>query len=81
MISHLNKKNKPQMVDIIKKKTTNRKALAQGKIKFTPKIFKKIEQMQTKKGEIKSIAIIAGIIGAKKTSDLIQYAIIFQLIK
>ena len=71
MITHLNKKNKPTIVDINCKEITNREAKAQGIIKFTPKIFKQIEKMQTKKGEIASIAIIAGIIGAKKTSELI----------
>ena len=71
MISHLNKKNQPLIVDISKKNITNRKAIAQGYVKFSKETFKKIEKMQTKKGEIKNIAILAGIIGAKKTSDLI----------
>jgi len=71
MISHLNKKNKPLIVDISKKQITSRSAIAQGKIKFSEKIFKNIQKMQTKKGEISSIAIIAGVLGAKKTSELI----------
>lgn len=71
MITHLNKKNKPKIIDVSKKKITRRLATAQGIIKFSEKIFKKIEKMSTKKGEITSIAIIAGIIGAKKTSELI----------
>ena len=71
MITHLNKKNKPKIVDITNKKITKRNAIAQGKIKFTKKIFAKIEKMKTKKGEITNIAIVAGIIGAKKTSELI----------
>ena len=71
MISHLNKKNKPTIVDISKKKVTTRNAIAEGTIQFSKSTFKKIESLKTKKGEIKSIAIIAGIIAAKKTSDLI----------
>ena len=71
MITHLNKKNKPKIVDITNKKITKRNAIAQGTIKFTKQIFTKIEKMKTKKGEINNIAIIAGIIAAKKTSDLI----------
>ena len=71
MISHLNKKNKPTIVDISKKKITSRVAIAQGIIQFSKPAFKKIETLKTKKGEIKSIAIIAGILGAKKTSELI----------
>ena len=71
MITHLNNKNKPQVIDVSKKKITQRLAVAQGIVKFSEKIFKKIEKMSTKKGEITSVAIIAGIMGAKKTSDLI----------
>ena len=71
MISHLNKKNKPLIVDISSKKITNRMAIAEGIVKFSKSTFKKIESLKTKKGEIKSIAIIAGILGAKKTSELI----------
>ena len=71
MISHLNIKNKPKIVDISTKKLTNRIAIAQGVIKFSKSTFKKIENMKTKKGEIESVAIIAGILGAKKTSELI----------
>tara|TARA_B100000029_G_scaffold503314_1_gene580005 strand:- start:104 stop:568 length:465 start_codon:yes stop_codon:yes gene_type:complete len=71
MINHLNKKNKPTNVDITYKKNTNRKAIAQGIVKFSKKTFTKIESLKTIKGEIKSVAILAGIIGAKKTSDLI----------
>ena len=71
MITHLSNKNKPQIVDVSKKKVTQRSATAQGIIIFSEKIFNKIENMSTKKGEITSIAIIAGIMGAKKTSELI----------
>ena len=71
MISHLNKKNKPTIVDISSKKITTRIAIAQGIVEFSKSTYKKIELLKTKKGEIKSIAIIAGILGAKKTSDVI----------
>ena len=71
MISHLNKKNKPIIVDISSKKITDRMAIAEGIVKFSKSTYKKIESLKTKKGEIKSIAIIAGILGAKKTSDVI----------
>jgi len=71
MITHLNKKNKPQMVDVNKKKKTSRTAVAEGEVKFSKITFNKIEKMKTKKGEITNIAILAGIMGAKKTSDLI----------
>ena len=71
MITHLSKKNKPQIIDISKKEITKRTATAQGSIIFSKKTFKKLEKMQTKKGEIANVAILAGIMGAKKTSELI----------
>ena len=71
MISHLNKKNKPTIVDISSKKITSRMAIAQGIVEFSKSTYKKIESLKTKKGEIKSIAIIAGIIGVKNTSGVI----------
>ena len=71
MISHLNKKNKPKIVDISKKKVTTRIAIAESTIQFSKSTFKKIESLKTKKGEIENIAIISGIIAAKKTSELI----------
>ena len=57
MTTHLNKKNKPTIVDISKKKETIRIAKAQGIIQFSKKTFKKIESLKTKKGEITNIAI------------------------
>jgi len=71
MITHLNKKNKPTIIDISYKKITDRMAIAQGIVEFSKSTFKIIESLKTKKGEINSVAIIAGILGAKKTSDLI----------
>ena len=71
MIFHLNKKNKPTIIDISMKKVSKRIAIAQGIIQFSKLTFKKIESLNTKKGEIKNTAIIAGILSAKKTSELI----------
>ena len=71
MISHLNNKNKPQIVDIKNKKISNRIAIAQGEVKFSKNSFNKIIKTKSKKGEIINISILAGIIGSKKTSDII----------
>ena len=71
MITHLNKNNKPQIVDISKKKETRRIAKAEGAVIFSKSSFNKIYKLKTKKGEITSVATIAGIMGAKKTSELI----------
>ena len=69
--THLNKKNSPKIVDISKKKNTKRFATAQGIIKFNKSAFNQINKFKTKKGEIINIAILSGIIGSKKTSELI----------
>ena len=53
------------------KKISQRIAIAQGIIQFSKSTFSKMESLNTKKGEIKNTAIIAGILGAKKTSELI----------
>jgi len=71
IISHLKADNLPKIVDISKKYKTKRKATAQGTIKFTKESFKRISNLKSSKGEIKNISILAGIIGTKKTSELI----------
>tara|TARA_B100001173_G_C15721397_1_gene434517 strand:- start:113 stop:580 length:468 start_codon:yes stop_codon:yes gene_type:complete len=71
MISHLDKKNNPIMVDVGDKDITNRTAEAEGEVVFDKITFKKIEKLKSKKGSIKNIAIVAGIMGAKETSKLI----------
>ena len=71
MTTHLNKKNNPTIVDISKKNKTTRTAKAQGIIQFSKKTFKLIKSFKSKKGEIKNTAIIAGILGAKKTSEIV----------
>lgn len=71
MVSHLDKKNNPIMVDVGNKNITQRIAEAEGEIIFDKITFKKIEKLKSKKGSIKNIAIIAGIMGAKETSRLI----------
>ncbi len=71
MVSHLDKKNNPIMVDVGDKDFTDRTAEAEGEVIFDKKTFKKIENLKSKKGSIENIAIIAGIMGAKETSRLI----------
>ena len=71
MVSHLDKRNKPIIVDVGNKKVTQRVAKAEGEIKFNKKIFNQIESLKSKKGSINNLAIIAGIMGAKETSRLI----------
>ncbi len=71
MISHLDKNNNPVMVDVGSKDVTKRTAIAEGEVIFDKKTFKEIENLRSKKGSIKNVAIISGIMGAKETSRLI----------
>ena len=71
MVSHLDKNNSPTMVDVGDKNITQRIAKAEGEVIFDKNSFKKIESLKSKKGSIKNIAILAGIMGAKETSKLI----------
>ena len=71
MVNHLDKKNNPIMVDVGGKDITHRTAVAEGEVVFDKITFKKIEKLKSKKGSIKNVAIVAGIMGAKETSKLI----------
>lgn len=68
--SHL-KNKKINMVDISSKKITSRIAEATNEIKFKKNTFKKIIELGSEKGDIFNTARCAGILAAKKTSELI----------
>jgi len=68
--SHL-KNKKINMVDISSKEITSRIAEAKNEIKFKKNTFKKITELGSEKGEIFNTARCAGILAAKKTSELI----------
>jgi cyclic pyranopterin phosphate synthase len=70
-LSHLDQSGKVQMVDVSKKEITMRTARAVGEIKMKPETLKLIKVRNIKKGAVIETARIAGITGAKKTSDLI----------
>jgi cyclic pyranopterin monophosphate synthase len=59
------------MVDVAAKTATHRVARASGRIEMLPATFKLIEQGNAKKGDVLGIARIAGIMAAKKTSELV----------
>ena len=71
MLSHIDKKGNAKIVDISNKKITKRIAIASGMIFVTNEILEQIKKNETKKGDIFTVAKIAGIMAAKKTSDLI----------
>ena len=71
--SHLDKKGKATMVDVGEKKITQRVAQAEAIVYLPDAIMKHFngKDVETKKGGVFQSAIIAGIMGAKKTSELI----------
>ncbi len=70
-LTHINEKHNPKMVDVGDKKITKRVAIASGKIKMKKETKEAILKEKTKKGAVLQTAIIAAIMGSKKTSELI----------
>jgi cyclic pyranopterin phosphate synthase len=69
--THIDKEGHVRMVDVTDKKPTLRIAVAQGVVSMKPKTFEKILNQTIKKGNVLETARIAGIMAAKKTSELI----------
>lgn len=71
--SHIDDNNKPKMVNVIDKKITKRRALAQGDMFLGKEIIALLDgdDIKTKKGPVFQTAIIAGIQGVKRTADMI----------
>ena len=70
-LSHLNEKGEANMVDTSGKDVSVRIAIASGKVTMKSEVLRAISEGQTPKGDVLATARIAGIMGAKKTSELI----------
>jgi len=70
-LTHFDAQGKAHMVDVAAKPHTHRTAVARGRINMLPGTLAIIEAGTTKKGDVLGIARVAGIMAAKKTSDLI----------
>lgn len=70
-LSHLNEKGEARMVDVSEKAITTRTAIAEGFVSMMPPTLDMILDGNAAKGDVLATARIAGITGAKKTSDLI----------
>ena len=70
-LNHFNEAGDAHMVDVGGKQVTLRKAQAQGQIRMQPDTLKRIIDGTHKKGDVLGVARIAGIMAAKKTSDLV----------
>lgn len=70
-LTHFNQAGEAHMVDVGSKDVTQRRAIASGRIVMLRETLQLIAQGNHKKGDVLGIARIAGIMAAKKTSDLI----------
>ncbi len=70
-LTHFDAKGKSRMVDVSNKNKTERVAVAAGSVVMAPDTMKLITEGGVKKGDVLSVARLAGIMGAKKTPDLI----------
>ena len=70
-LSHIDDTGKAKMVDVSNKGETERMAVAQGEVVMKPETLEIIRGGMTKKGDVLGVAEIAGIMAAKRTSELI----------
>ena len=75
MLTHIDKKYNPTMVDVSEKEKTLRFAKAQSKVKLPSELLRSLKngELITAKGPVFQTAIIAGTMALKKTSDLIPF--------
>ena len=70
-LTHIDEQGRADMVDVGDKPDTDRIAVAEGAVYVQPETLRLIKEGNMKKGDVLTVARIAGIMGAKKTSDLI----------
>jgi len=70
-LTHLDDQGNAKMVDVGDKDITSRVAVARGHVSIQPETLRLVKEGLMKKGDVLTIAQIAGIMGAKKTSELI----------
>jgi cyclic pyranopterin phosphate synthase len=70
-LTHLDENQRPKMVDVSDKNSTTRVAVASGTIEMSRDAYDAIVKEKTKKGPVLQTAVIAAIMGTKKTSELI----------
>ncbi|MFQ3456644.1 cyclic pyranopterin monophosphate synthase MoaC [Bradyrhizobium sp. UFLA01-814] len=70
-LTHIDAKGEARMVDVSAKPATERTAVAEGRVLMSKATLALIETGQAKKGDVLATARIAGIMAAKRTSELI----------
>jgi len=70
-LSHIDRQGRARMVDVTAKPLTSRQAIARGSVSMKPETLKLITENMMPKGDVLSVARVAGIMAAKKTGELI----------
>lgn len=71
MSTHIDAQGNVMMVDVSEKNVTERTAVAEGRIALSAKAMEGVKQRAFAKGDVLTVAQLAGIMGSKRTSDLI----------
>lgn len=79
--THFDSEGNALMVDVGDKENTRREAVAKGSIFMSRQCFQKVKEKTMAKGDVLGVARIAGIMGAKRTSELIPLCHILNLTK
>ena len=80
-LTHLGAEGEARMVDVSQKEATSRVAVAEGRVRMGEATLQAILEGDAKKGDVIGVARIAGIMAAKKTTDLIPLCHPLQLTK
>jgi cyclic pyranopterin monophosphate synthase len=70
-LTHFDAQGQAHMVDVSDKPVTNRLAVARGAVRMTAETLALVTEGRAKKGDVLAVARLAGIMGAKRTADLI----------
>lgn len=70
-LTHLDEQGRVSMVDVSKKSITTRRAVAEGFVRMSQETFEQVQSGDNPKGNVETTAELAGIMGAKRTADLI----------
>ena len=77
--SHFDDEGNAIMIDVSGKEVTQRRALAEGKIRVSREVFEARSGRKVKKGDVLTVAQVAGIMGTKKTAELIPMCHLLNL--
>jgi cyclic pyranopterin phosphate synthase len=70
-LTHLDERGRAKMVDVSSKNVTARRAKAEGLVRMTPDLLERIFDGDLPKGDVLAVARVAGVLAAKRTSELI----------